>query len=93
MQKERVNSLVVNKDKILSDAEKAKQIALLPKQILYKGTRTGEEEVNVGAYIRALELQGKAIGVGGDDGQKVQVNIDIDYSGRVEGSADVIDNG
>jgi hypothetical protein len=93
MQKERVNSLVVNKDKILSDAEKAKQIALNPKAILYKGIETGHNEVNVGAYIRALELQGKAIGVGGDDGQKVQVNIDIDYSGRVEGSADVIDNG
>jgi len=93
MQAEKVESLVVNKDKILSDAEKAKEIALNPKAILYKGVPTGHEEVNVGAYIRALELQGKAIGVGQDEGQKVQVNIDIDYSGRVEGSADVIDGG
>jgi hypothetical protein len=86
MQNQKAAGMGFSKEKILLDAEKAKELALTPQPVLFQGQPTGETEVELGAYIRALELQGKALGIGSEESQKVQVNIDIDYSGRVEGN-------
>lgn len=73
--------LGISKEKVLLDAEKAKEIALTPKPILHKGIDTGHREVEIGAYLRALELQGKGVGIGVQEQQRVAVHIDIDFSG------------
>ena len=74
----------ITKDKVMLDAEKLKLFAMEPKPILYKGEDTGFEEVNLGAALRALELQGKGVGLTDTQQQKAQVNINIDFSGRQE---------
>lgn len=83
-QKQEIEGMGLNKAKVMLDAERAKQIALRPQPVLYKGKPTGVNEVNVGAYIRALELQGKGVGITDGDKNAVQVNVDIDFSGRSE---------
>lgn len=83
-QQQQFDGLGLNKVKVMLDAERAKQIALRPQPILYKGTPTGHSEVNVGAYIRALELQGKGVGITDGEKNAVQVNVDIDFSGRAD---------
>lgn len=75
----------ISKEKVMLDAEKIREEALTPKPILYKGEATGFEEVELGAALRALELQGKGVGISDLDQSRVQVNIDIDFSGRAEG--------
>ena len=75
----------LSKARLVSDAEKVKQIALEPKPILYKGRKTKHKEVDLGAAMRAVEFQGKAIGITDPDQRGVKVNIDIDFSGRAEG--------
>ncbi len=77
--------LGISKERILNDAEKIKQIALTPQPILHQGKSTGFEEVQLGTALRALELQGKGVGLNDGDANRVQVNIDIDFSGRVDG--------
>lgn len=77
--------LGISKERIMSDAEKIKQIALTPQPILYKGKTTGYEEVQLSPALRALELMGKGVGLNEGERQRVQVNIDIDFSGRVDG--------
>lgn len=74
----------INKARTLLDSEKVKQLALTPQPILYKGKRTGEVEVDLGAAMRAIEFQGKAVGIGNEEQRRVQVAIDIDFSGRDE---------
>jgi hypothetical protein len=69
----------------MNDAEKIKQIALTPQPVLYQGKKTGFDEVQLAAALRALELQAKGIGLQDTAAQRVQVNIDIDFSGRVDG--------
>ncbi len=75
----------ISKARLVSDAEKIKQIALRPKPILYKGKATKFKEVDTGVALRAVEFQGKAIGINDPDQRGVTVNIDIDFSGRVDG--------
>lgn len=77
--------LGISKQRILTDAEKIKQIALTPTAILHQGMDTGHTEVQLGTALRALELQGKGIGLSDSVINRVQVNIDIDFSGRVDG--------
>ena len=77
--------LGISKERILTDAEKIKQIALTPQPILHQGKKTGFSEVQLGAALRALELQGKGIGLNDSAINRVQVNIDLDFSGRVDG--------
>lgn len=75
----------VSKESVLLDAEKIKQMALTPRPRLYKGKHTGYEEVELGTALRALELQGKGVGIQDGEANRVQVNIDIDFSGRQDG--------
>ncbi len=82
--------LGISKERIMNDAEKIKQIALTPQPILHAGRDTGHKEVELGAALRALEMQGKGIGLSDNEQQRVQVNIDIDFSGRIDG-VDVIE--
>ena len=77
--------LGISKERILTDAEKIKQIALTPQPILHQGKDTGFSEIQLGSALRALELQGKGIGLNDSQINRVQVNIDIDFSGRVDG--------
>lgn len=82
----------IDKARLLNDAQKIKEIALTPKPILYKGAPTGFSDVELGSAMRAVEFQGKAIGLFGDETNRVQVNIDIDFSGRIDnGPDDAID--
>lgn len=83
--------LGISKERIMNDAEKIKQIALTPVAILHQGKDTGHKEVNLGTALRALELQGKGVGLSDTALTRVQVSIDIDFSGRVDG-VDVVDN-
>lgn len=85
-------TLGLSKEKIMLDAEKAKQIAMRPKPVLYKGVATGHTEVELGGYLRALELQAKGVGITDNDDRTVQVNIDIDFSGRADNRGVVIEN-
>ncbi len=78
-----------SKEKILNDAEKIKEIALTPKPVLYKGRATQFKEVELGAALRALELQGKGIGLNDSETQRMQVNIDIDFSGRIANKPEI----
>lgn len=78
-----------SKNKVLLDAEKIKEMALTPKPVLYKGEATGYDEVDLGAALRAAELQGKGLGLMDREQHGVVVNVDIDFSGR----ADVIIEG
>ena len=75
----------INKPGLMLDAEKIKQFALENKPILYKGEATGFEEKELGTAIRALEFQGKGLGITDPDQRGVKVNIDIDFSGRAAG--------
>lgn len=75
-------SLGLDKSKVMLDAEKLKQLALTPRPILHKGEYTGFDEIELGAALRALELQAKGVGIGNEDKQRVVVAIDIDFSGR-----------
>lgn len=79
-----LEQLGVNQGKILLDAEKIKELALEPTPVLWRGKPTGYHERELGTALQALELQRKAAGIGGDSAQAVQVNVDIDFSGRVE---------
>jgi len=89
-----VKCLGLNKEKILLDAEKIKEAALRPQPILYKGRDTGFKQQELGAALRAIELQSKAVpGFRDDEGQKVQVNIDIDFSGRPDVPSDNVIEG
>jgi hypothetical protein len=72
----------ITKDGVIAKTQAVIEHSMTPKPILYKGKATGFEEVDVGAAIRALELQGKAVGAWADEQQKVAVSIDIDFSGR-----------
>lgn len=83
--------LGLSKEKIMLDAEKVKQIAMRPKLVLYKGEPTGQTEVELGSYLRALELQAKGVGITDGTDRTVQVNIDIDFSGRVNTPGVVIE--
>jgi hypothetical protein len=71
-----------SKEKVILNAEQVREAAMTPKPILYKGEETGYEEVELGAAMRAVEFQGKALGIGGDDRGNVVINLDIDFSGR-----------
>lgn len=82
--------LGISKERVMNDAEKIKQIALTPQPILHAGKPTGFNEVLLGPALRALELQGKGVGLNDGDAQRVQVNIDIDFSGRIDG-VDVVE--
>jgi len=77
--------LGISKQRVLTDAEKIKQIALTPMPILHQGKDTGFKEVQLGSALRALELQGKGVGLSDSAINRVQVNIDIDFSGRIDG--------
>ena len=77
--------LGISKERIMIGAEQIKQIALTPQVILHQGKDTGHKEVQLGSALRALELQGKGIGLSDSEINRVQVNIDIDFSGRVDG--------
>ncbi len=77
--------LGISKERIMNDAEKIKQIALTPVAILHQGKDTGHKEVSLGTALRALELQGKGVGLNDSSINRVEVNIDIDFSGRVDG--------
>lgn len=83
--------LGISKERVMNDAEKIKQIALTPQPVLYQGKKTGFDEVQLAAALRALELQAKGIGLQDTAAQRVQVNIDIDFSGRVDG-VDVLED-
>jgi hypothetical protein len=72
----------ITKDGVIAKTQAVIEHSMTPKPILYKGKATGFEEVDVGAAIRALELQGKATGAWSDAQEKVAVSIDIDFSGR-----------
>lgn len=75
----------LSKARLMSDAENIKQEALTPKPILYKGRKTKHKEVDLGAAMRAVEFQGKGLGITDPDQRGIKVNIDIDFSGRAEG--------
>ena len=75
----------VSKARLMSDAEKIKQHALTPQPILYKGKATKHKEIDLGAAMRAIEFQGKGLGITDPDQRGVKVNIDIDFSGRAAG--------
>ena len=77
--------LGISKERVMNDAEKIKQIALTPQPILHQGRDTGFREIQLGAALRAIELQGKGVGLNDGDANRIQVNIDIDFSGRVDG--------
>ncbi len=83
--------LGISKESVLLDAEKVKQIALNPQPILHQGKDTGFKEVQLGPALRAIEMQGKGVGITDGADRRVQVNIDIDFSGRVDG-ADRVDD-
>jgi len=74
----------INKARLLNDAEKIKQNALTPRPVLFKGEATGFEEQELGVAMRALEFQGKAVGINDNEGARVLVNVDIDFSGRAD---------
>ena len=74
----------LNKARLLNDAEKIKQNALTPRPVLFKGEATGFEEQELGVAMRALEFQGKAVGINDNEGARVLVNVDIDFSGRAD---------
>jgi hypothetical protein len=83
-QKELFQVLAITKEKVLIDAEHIKDMALTPHPILYKGEDTGFTQVEYGAALKALELQGKGVGLVDPNRERVQVLIDIDFSGRQE---------
>ena len=74
----------INKARLLNDAEKIKQNALTPRPVLFKGKATGHTEQELGVAMRALEFQGKAVGINDNEGARVLVNVDIDFSGRAD---------
>lgn len=93
-------ALGINRNKVLLDAEKMKELALTPRPVLYKGAYTGFDEIEIGAALRALELQAKGVGIGDGDKQRVVVAIDIDFSGRrddvgvtIDGESELVDDG
>lgn len=88
MQNYLFESLGIDKAKVMLDAEKIKENALTPRPILYKGEETGYDEIELGAALRALELQAKGIGIGTQESQRVVVAIDIDFTGRKEEPVD-----
>ena len=75
----------ISKSRLMLDAEQIKQEALTPKDILYKGEATGHKELELGTALRAVEFQGKGLGITDPDQRGVKVNIDIDFSGRAAG--------
>ena len=77
--------LGISKQRILTDAEKIKQMALTPQAILHQGKDTGFREFELGTALRALELQGKGVGLQDSAMDRVHVNIDMEFSGRVDG--------
>lgn len=74
--------LGLSKDKVLLDAERIKNEALTPKPILFKGEETGFEEVQLGHALKALEIQGKGVGLTDNERTGEAVTINIDFSGR-----------
>jgi hypothetical protein len=74
----------ITKDGVILKTQALIEEAMTPRPILYKGMDTGHEEIELGAAIRALELQGKAVGAWQDDVAKVAVVVDIDFSGPAE---------
>lgn len=81
----RFTCLGISKELVMNAAEQVRELALTPQPILHKGEKTAFEEVNLGAALRAIEFLGKGIGITDNASQRVQVNIDIDFSGRVGG--------
>lgn len=77
-----LQTMGLSKEKVLMDAERIKELALEETDILYKGEPTGYKERQLGAALRALELQGKGVGIHDRDPTNVVVNLDIDFSGR-----------
>ncbi len=85
----------ITKAQLMLDAQKVKELALTPTPILYKGDAAGYRdedgifheytEVELGVALRAIEFQGKGLGITDPDQRGVTVNIDIDFSGRVDG--------
>ena len=75
----------ITKERLMLDAEKIKQNALEERPILYKGDDTGFKEQELGTALRAVEFQGKGLGITDPDQRGVKVNIDIDFSGRAAG--------
>lgn len=75
----------ISKERLMLDAEKIKQHALEEQPILYKGDDTGFRERELGIALRAVEFQGKGLGITDPDQRGVKVNIDIDFSGRPAG--------
>lgn len=75
----------ISKERLIMDAEKIKQHALEEQPILYKGDATGYMERELGIAMRAVEFQGKGLGITDPDQRGVKVNIDIDFSGRAAG--------
>ena len=83
----------IDKSRLIMDAEKIKQEALGDRPILYKGEATGYKDKDLGTAIRALDFQGKALGITDVQTAGVKVNIDIDFSGRAEGVDGVVIEG
>lgn len=75
-------SLAITREHVLLETENVRREAMTPKPILFKGEETGHEEIQLGAAMRALELQGKAVGLADPQNQGQVVNINIDFSGR-----------
>lgn len=76
-------SIGISKARTLLDAEKVKELALEEQPIMRKGEIVGYS-AELGTAMRAIEFQGKALGIGNEERQRVQVSIDIDFSGRDE---------
>jgi hypothetical protein len=97
-----LESIGFSKEKTLVDSERVREEAMTPTPVLYQGrpVYTGEYdddfnpiplmETQGGVAMRAIEFQGKAVGIGGDERGGTVINLDIDFSGR---RADVIVDG
>ena len=81
----RFDCLGISKERVMNAADKVRELALTPRPILHKGRKTGFEEIELGHALRAIEFLGKGVGISDNASQRVQVNIDIDFSGRVGG--------
>ncbi len=83
--------LGISKELVMNAADAVRELALTPRPILHKGQATKFEEIQLASAMRAIEFMGKGIGISDSASQRVQVNIDIDFSGRVDGVDTVIE--